>query len=60
MEKAEEFRRHADECRVLARGAQNNEHRLQLLKMAESWEELATAREQQVLKRTKTTSREGK
>ena len=45
LKKAEEYRRHAEECRVLARAAQNGEHRNQLLIMAETWDGLAAERE---------------
>ena len=45
LKKAGEARRHAEECRVLARAAQNGEHRNQLLIMAETWDGLAAERE---------------
>ena len=45
MKKAIEYRQHAGECRALARSAQNEEHRVQLIKMAETWEKLAGDRE---------------
>ena len=45
MKKAIEYRQHAQECRALARFAQNEEHRVQLIKMAETWEKLAADRE---------------
>jgi len=45
MKKAIEYRQHAQECRALARAAQNEEHRVQLIKMAETWENLAADRE---------------
>jgi hypothetical protein len=38
MSKGDEYRKHADECRALARNVQNGEHRDQLLKMADAWE----------------------
>jgi hypothetical protein len=44
MDKASEFRRHAQECRALAQQMQQGEHRAQLLKMAEMWEKLAEGR----------------
>jgi hypothetical protein len=45
MKKASEYRLHADECRALAGGMQNDEQRAQLLAMAEQWEVLARDRE---------------
>ena len=48
LKKAGEYRRHAEECRVLARAAQNAEHRNQLLIMAETWDGLAAERERAV------------
>ena len=48
LKKAVDYRRHADECRVLARAAQNGEHRNQLLIMAETWDGLAAERERAV------------
>jgi hypothetical protein len=44
MDKASEFRQHAQECRALAQQMQQGEHRAQLLKMAEVWEQLAADR----------------
>jgi hypothetical protein len=41
VKRAEEYRRHADECRMLARGAATAEDREQILAMAETWEKLA-------------------
>ena len=45
MKKASEYRHHAQECRQLARGAQNPGQRAQLLDMAQTWEYLAKDRE---------------
>ena len=42
---AAEYRKHASECRKLARGAQNEQQRSQFLSLAESWETLAKERE---------------
>jgi hypothetical protein len=42
---SEDYRRHAAECRVLAREAQVGEHSQQLLQLAEAWESLAVERE---------------
>ena len=43
--KAEEYRRHANECRALARKAASEEERKQLTEMAETWLSLAEQRE---------------
>jgi hypothetical protein len=48
LKKAAEYRRHAAECRVLARSAHNVEHRNQLLIMAETWDSLASERERAI------------
>jgi hypothetical protein len=45
VKKASEYRQHAEECRALSRSSRNDEHRSQLLKMAETWEGLAAERE---------------
>ena len=45
MKKASEYRRHADECRHLARSAQNEKQRMQFLDMAKAWDVLARDRE---------------
>ena len=49
MKKIGEYLRHADECRDMARTAQPA-HRQQLVQMAETWEQLAEARRQQLNK----------
>ena len=41
MDKSKEYREHAEECRALARNAQNEEQRRQLLELAETWGSLA-------------------
>jgi hypothetical protein len=41
MSKAAQHRHNAQECRNLARRAQNEQHRAQLLRMAEAWEDFA-------------------
>jgi len=41
MTKSREYRQHANECRALARTAQNEQHRSQLLKMADAWDNFA-------------------
>jgi hypothetical protein len=45
MDKSKEYREHAGECRALARNAQNEEQRRQLLELAETWGSLALERE---------------
>jgi hypothetical protein len=47
--KAAAYREHARECHTLARHAQNEDQRLQLLAMAETWESLASERESTLL-----------
>ena len=41
MSKAAEYRKHAQECRALARNVQNEEDKNQLLKMAQAWDSFA-------------------
>lgn len=50
MKKISEYRQHAKECRSLANQAFSEEHRKQLLAMAESWEVLALEREKAIAK----------
>jgi hypothetical protein len=45
LNKAAAYRRHARACHALARHAQNEDQRLQLLAMAEIWESLAIEQE---------------
>jgi hypothetical protein len=45
MKKASEYRVHALECRSLASQANSDDHRKQLLAMAETWETLADDRD---------------
>jgi hypothetical protein len=45
MKKASEYREHANQCRMLARNAQNEDQRKQLEEMAQTWERLAQDRE---------------
>ena len=44
MKKASEYRKHAEECRVLANRMEQGEHRDQLLEMAATWDRLAAER----------------
>jgi len=52
MTKGIEYRKHARECRALARNVQNEGHKFQLLKMAEAWDSFAAERER--LEQTRT------
>jgi len=45
LDRAAAYRRHARECHALSHHAQNEDQRLQLLAMAETWESLAIERE---------------
>ena len=45
MRKATEYRQHAEQCGKLAKQIVTGEHRDQLLKMAETWEVLASETE---------------
>jgi hypothetical protein len=49
MKKASEYRQHAEECRLLAKGTQG-EQRDQLLEMAATWDKLALERSELVRK----------
>ena len=50
MKKASEYRQHAEDCRSLAKGLPAGEQRDQLLKMAETWENLAADRTMLILR----------
>jgi hypothetical protein len=45
MAKADEYRKHAQECRILAKGMKTAAEREQLLRMADAWERFAAERE---------------
>lgn len=45
MKKAADYRRHAQECRALAKKVETEAQRVSLLQMAETWDSLATERE---------------
>jgi len=47
LNKLEDYRKHAAECREMARTALPS-HRQQLVQMAETWEQLAIARKRQL------------
>jgi hypothetical protein len=42
------FRQQAEECRRIARQSQNREHKASLLRMAENWESLEAARQEEI------------
>jgi hypothetical protein len=46
LKTAAEYKNYADECRALAKQMPQGEQRNQLLQMAETWDTLATEREQ--------------
>jgi hypothetical protein len=48
MRSIAEFRKHAEECRALARTASSGEHREQLLHMAQTWDAVADEREREL------------
>ena len=45
MKTAAEYKKHAEECRALARQVPDGEQRNQLLEMARTWDSLADTRE---------------
>jgi hypothetical protein len=45
MKKASEYRKHADECRALAKRMEQGEHRDQCFELALTWERLAEQRD---------------
>ena len=48
MKTAAEYRKHAEECRALAKQVPEGEQRNQLLEMAKTWDNLARDREKLV------------
>ena len=48
MKKASEYRKHGDECRLLAHRMEHGEQRDQLLEMAATWDRLAAERSELV------------
>ena len=44
MQKAEDFRKHAQECRAMAKRARSPGDRGMLLNMAQTWDDLAASR----------------
>jgi len=53
LNKLEDYRKHAAECREMARTALPS-HRQQLEQMAETWEQLAAARKRQLDRQSQT------
>ncbi len=50
MKKASEYRKHAEECRILAKQVPEGPQREQLLEMARTWDNLANDRDALVKK----------
>ena len=48
MRKIQDYLKHAEECRLLARKTAPGEHRDQLLNMAQTWEALAAERDREI------------
>ena len=48
MKKASEYRQHAQECRALAKHMPPGEQREQLIRMAETWDQLAQEQARQI------------
>jgi hypothetical protein len=48
MQKVEDYRSHAEECRTMARRSRSPQERDMLLNMARTWDDLATHRAEQV------------
>jgi hypothetical protein len=53
MEKVSKYQANAEECRRLASGTSNEDHRVALLKMAETWEGLALELTELLLQQTR-------
>jgi hypothetical protein len=47
-QKVEDYRQHAEECRMMARRSRSPEERDTLLNMAHTWDDLATRRAAQI------------
>ncbi len=60
MKKASEYRKHAEECRTLARQVPEGPQRDQLLEMARTWEALANDRDALVRKHPELSSDKSK
>jgi hypothetical protein len=51
MQKVEDYRNHADECRAMARRSRTPEERTMLLNMAKTWDNLASHRAEQIARK---------
>jgi hypothetical protein len=60
VKKASEYRRHAEECRNLAKAISNPEHLAALAKMTEAWESLARKRVERIARDKRMASLEGR
>lgn len=58
MQKVESYRRHAADCRLLAKNAKTAEHRAMLENMAATWDQLAEARAEHNARRERLASLE--
>ena len=56
MKTADDYRKHAHECRTLARQCKKDEERNQLLLMAQTWASLADEREELLAKKARSES----
>jgi hypothetical protein len=55
MQKVEDYRQHGEECRAMARRSRSPEERAMLLKIAETWDELAAYRAAQIARQQRVT-----
>jgi hypothetical protein len=55
VRKIEDYKKHADECRMMAARASSEEHRQMLLHMVETWENLAKDRTEQIARQARMT-----
>lgn len=56
VRKVEDYKKHAEECRVMATKASTEEHRQMLLKMVDTWESLARDRLEQIARQKRIVS----
>jgi hypothetical protein len=55
MQTIEDYRQHGDDCRAMARRSRSPEERAMLLKIAETWDDLAAHREAQIARQQRMT-----
>jgi hypothetical protein len=55
MQKVEDYRKHAEECRLLAGRARASAERDMLLNMAQTWDDLAKSRQAQIAQQQRMT-----